>query len=539
MSNPYEFYTSPKNTQMNEPIPGRRSEMKQNLAGGYAFKASDFVTLKRWLLTGSESNAFYQKKEEMTEANVKVLERCVVTNPEKVAEEIAYASDFGISNNTPIFALVYLSKGDFASKKAFRSLFPKVVRTGSHLYQFLSYVKQIRGMGKTIHGAVKNWLSDKSAQELEYQFLKYQNRYGWSGRDVLRAIKPIPGDELEKAVYNWVAGGSGKNPLMTEFPGELARINAYEAMKRGKLTENEILILINGLRLTHEMIPANIERTKNIWNALYHKMPVGATLRNLGNLTSKDIMADIASINILEDRFSKENLKKARLHPLTLASALNVYRDGGATGRGRLTWRPVPRVEDILNGAIEVSFEILEPTDKHYFLCLDISSSMWGYSSNVANLWMKAGDVAGIMALATAKAEPNYFAGGFAHYFVELPLRKTSSYRDILNHVHLGGHRFGGTNASLAFKFATENRIKTDVFVLYTDSESWLGNHPTQALKEYRDKINPEAKAIYVTLVPYGDRITLVDPKDTKSYDIAGFSSESVKVIQMIANGDF
>jgi 60 kDa SS-A/Ro ribonucleoprotein len=56
-------------------------------------------------------------------------------------------------------------------------------------------------------------------------------------------------------------------------------------------------------------------------------------------------------------------------------------------------------------------------------------------------------------------------------------------------------------------------------------------------LLKYRKEINPDAKAIYVTLVPYGDKVTLADPKDPMSYDIAGFSSQTPKIISMIAEG--
>lgn len=186
----YEFYTKPQDTPMSSPIPGRKDEMKKNLAGGFAFKASDFTSLKRWLLTGSMSNAFYQTKEEMSEDNVNLLKRCITQNPVKVAELIFYASNKGISNHTPILALVYLSMGDFIAKKEFRELFSRIIRNASHLYEFMSYVKPLRGMGKTIHKAIRDWLENKEAKELEYQFLKYQNRYGWTGRDVLRMMKP-------------------------------------------------------------------------------------------------------------------------------------------------------------------------------------------------------------------------------------------------------------------------------------------------------------------------------------------------------------
>ncbi len=60
--------------------------------------------------------------------------------------------------------------------------------------------------------------------------------------------------------------------------------------------------------------------------------------------------------------------------------------------------------------------------------------------------------------------------------------------------------------------------------------------HPTQALAEYRQRVNPNLKAVYVTLTPYG--ITLVDPKDPLSWDLAGFDPGVPRLIQMLAIGD-
>ena len=48
--------------------------------------------------------------------------------------------------------------------------------------------------------------------------------------------------------------------------------------------------------------------------------------------------------------------------------------------------------------------------------------------------------------------------------------------------------------------------------------------------------MNPNAKAVYVTLAPYN--ITLVDPKDNNSWDLSGFDPGIPRLIQMIANGD-
>lgn len=525
-----------KEVEMQEKIPGKNQV--KNLANGYAFKANNFTALRRWLLTGSLTNSFYQSSTEMTELNINLLKECVLNNPKRTAEEILNASKTGTmaSQHTAILALVYLSMGDYLAKNEFRNIFPLIIRTASHLYEFMSYVKELRGFGQLIHNTIKNWFKDHTLKDIEYQFLKYQNRYGWTGRDVLRMIKPKPTNEKEKYLFNWIAGGSEKNPLLP-IHNKLERITVYENLKSNNLEEKQIIKLINDYNLTQEMIPANIERTPAIWEALFNKMPITATLRNLGNLTSKGIFT-IENIDILEKRFIKENIKKAYLHPITIANAYQTYSQGFGF-KGKLFWKPISRIQDILEESIQNAFETLEPTNKHFFHALDISSSMY-FNKNVSGFQLNPMEIAGIMALATLKTEKNYFIGGFSNHFIELNnLRKNTSYREIINGDHIKGINFGGTNAASAYQYAIDNKINTDVFIFWTDSESWVGNHPAQKLKEYRKKINSEVKAIYITLLPYGDFITLVDPDDNNSYDIGGFSSDTPKIINMITKGEF
>ena len=45
----------------------------------------------------------------------------------------------------------------------------------------------------------------------------------------------------------------------------------------------------------------------------------------------------------------------------------------------------------------------------------------------------------------------------------------------------------GGTDCALPMIYAKQKKLKIDVFIVYTDSETWFGKiHPTEALKQYR-----------------------------------------------------
>src|SRR6476469_3013885 len=173
----YKFFVQNKTrTPQTQPIPGREAEMIQGRSGGYMFKAGLWQTLRRCLLIGTAQSTYYAGKQELTHEFVDVLEQAIAENPERVAAEIVYASDGrAINNSAPIFALVLLSMGAAPeAKQAFQKIFPKVVRTGSHFYEWLSYTKSVRGFGKMVRAAGQRWLARENVKELAYQLLKYQ-----------------------------------------------------------------------------------------------------------------------------------------------------------------------------------------------------------------------------------------------------------------------------------------------------------------------------------------------------------------------------
>jgi 60 kDa SS-A/Ro ribonucleoprotein len=156
--------------------------------------------------------------------------------------------------------------------------------------------------------------------------------------------------------------------------------------------------------------------------------------------------------------------------------------------------------------------------------------------SPVADMGLTCCEIATTMALVTAKAEKNYAIRGFSTQFKDLDITAKDSFRSAVRKA--SNQNFGGTDASVAYDWMIQQKFKADVVCFWTDSESWANNskHPSQALKEYRKKVNPNVKAVYISLAPY--QITLVDPKDPLSWDFGGFDPGMPRIIQMLANGE-
>ncbi|HAX80127.1 MAG TPA: TROVE domain-containing protein [Cyanobacteria bacterium UBA11372] len=530
----YKFFTQKQqNTPQSQPIPGREAEMIQGRSGGWMFDAGIWKMLRRCLLIGTAKSTYYAGKQELTEDFVAVVREAVAENPTKVAEEILYASDGrSINNSAPILALVLLSMGEAPeAKKAFQEIFPQVVRTGSHFYEWLNYTKSLRGFGKVIREVGKNWLSREDVKGLAYQLLKYQQRQGFSHRDALRLFHVKPTTEDQQLLFNWVI--KGWEELPTEIPSEaLAQIWWYEWLKRNPDQTHEA---ISQGRLTHEMAAPVGKMDRQAWQLLFNQMPIGAMLRNLGSLTELGVLRADAGANLSRIEAvlnNKEHLRKGRIHPIDVLKALKTYQSGGRLGRSQKTWNPVPRIVDILETAVELSFEVVEPTGKVFMHAVDVSGSM---SSLVADMGLSCCEIATTMALVTAKAEKNYTIKGFATDFRNLDITAKDSFSSAVRKA--SNQNFGGTDASVAYDWMIKHKFKADVVCFWTDSESWAGyKHPSQALAEYRKKVNRNVKAVYVTLAPY--RISLVDPNAPLSWDLAGFDPSTPRVIQMLATGE-
>jgi 60 kDa SS-A/Ro ribonucleoprotein len=528
----YQFFARAQNTPQNQPIPDR--DMIKGASGGYMFKAGIWQSLRRCLLIGTAHSTYYADKHDLTKDFAAVLEQAIAQDPARVAQEIVYASEGrSINNSAPILALVLLSMGTTpAAKQAFQTIFPQVVRTGSHFYEWLSYTKSMRGFGKVVRQAGQAWLSQTDVKALAYQLLKYQQRQGFAHRDALRLFHVKPPTADHDALFKWVLKGWERVPA--DIPSAaMAQIWWYEWLKRHP---KDSYRAIQQGRLTHEMAAPVGQMTPKVWELLFKDMPIGALLRNLGSLTEIGVLRPDAKANlnhVAAVLTNQKHLRKGRIHPIDVLKALKTYQSGGKIGQSRKTWQPVPRIIDILEQALELSFEALEPTGQVFMHAIDVSGSMSYYS--VSSIGLTCCEIATAMALAAAKAEKNYMIRGFATDFRDLKITAKDSFSSAL--AKASNQNFGATDASIAYDWMIQHRFKADVICFWTDCESYAGRrHPSQALADYRAKVNPNAKAVYVTLVP--NQITLADPNDPHSWDLAGFDPGAPRLIQMLAKGE-
>ena len=90
--------------------------------------------------------------------------------------------------------------------------------------------------------------------------------------------------------------------------------------------------------------------------------------------------------------------------------------------------------------------------------------------------------------------------------------------------------------------YATDNKIDVDIFIIYTDSETWYGSvHPPVALKRYNKQVkkaNGKADAKVIVCGLEADSFSVADPDDPNMMDMVGFDVSAPDIIAEFAKGE-
>lgn len=555
MTAKYAQHVSPKATPQSEPVPGK--PMVANNAGGFTFAVDDWKRLDRFLILGAEGGTYYVGERALTQENAAVVIRCLKEDAIRTVNQIVAISDAGRApkNDPAIFAyaLATIHTPENLRDQMYAAL-PKICRTGTHVFQFVAAVDALRGWGAGLRKAVAAWYASKGDESLAYQVTKYQQRNGWSHRDVLRLCHAsqefTPG---QHAVLRWVKSGMegmGERTA-TRGKGDKAKTRTYPALSAELLPESiqaleslkkatsaaEVVALIERYadKAPRELIPTQYLADSKVWGALLPNMPITATLRNLGTMTRNGLLAPLsdAAKLVCERLCNVGQLRKGRVHPLSILVALKTYQQGHGVKSLGEGWTPIQQITDALTDAFYLAFDAIEPTGKRWAFGLDVSGSM---SSPISGMPISSCEAVTALALVGARTEPYSFTGLFATRFEEAPFGRNTRIDDAMRYTQ--NRNFGGTDASLLMRECLARKINVDVFCVMTDNETWAGPvHPFQALKDYRQKTGIPAKLISVGTV--ATAFTIADPSDPGMLDVVGFDTGVPAVMADFAKNGF
>ncbi|MHA1621044.1 MAG: TROVE domain-containing protein [Candidatus Heimdallarchaeaceae archaeon] len=529
-------------------IPG--TNMVQNNAGGFVFEVNPWVQLRRFLILGSEGGSYYVKEEDLTLECSEVIINLIRTNGRRVVEEIADVSKNGLAakNDPAIFCLALcFTHGNDETKMIAKTNFPDIVRTGTHLFQFCDAIKKLRGWGPAIRKTISTWYKSKNIKTLSYQMAKYRQRGGWTNRDVLRLNHVHPHDNHKlNDLFKWATGNLDLENLTEPedhltYPWCVTQLNAFEkkiqdlaknnqtieSNKLAKIAKDTAKNMIEKYGLSWEMIPS-ILLDEKIWETIFPNLPMTALIRNLGNLTSYGILSYSKESNVklaVEKITNDDILQKAKIHPISILSALKIYSQGFGKNN---QWTPIPEIQDALDDAFYKSFKFAKPIGKSILIGLDVSGSMF-YNRCLGMNHLTAAEAGAAMTMYWKHTEDmNCKVMGFQHDFVDLGFTKKETLNSALERI--GGGYFRATDCSLPMEYALENKIRVDAFVVITDNETWIGNiHPCKMLDIYRRKFGINSKLVVLATTP--TNFSIADPKDPNTLDVVGFDASVPKIL--------
>lgn len=536
------------------PTQTERADERQvkNSAGGYVYQVGAAEQMRRFLVLGSEGGTFYASQKDLTKANVDNLKALAAKDPFVYITVLEEADQQNIAprHSTVLLALAVLYAHNDAEpvRKWVKDNFTKIVRTGTHLFEFVDYVTQWRGWGRGLRSLVASWYKGLESDDLAYQVVKYRQRGGWSHRDLLRKSHPQGVSPEQARVLDYVAHGT------LHFDVDINSLDE-EVISQFEAVKHETLEPVNATALSWEMLPTESLTDPATWDALIAtrgRLPYTAMLRNLGRMTSIGVFNRKGGGTTTKDVVARlsdpEYVKRARVHPFNILTALKTYSSGGGF-RGSLTWTPNQAIVDALDAAFYASFGNVESTGKRINIALDVSGSMGAALMN-SNVTAREGSVA--MAMATLAADPDTTdtiaftsggwtapgrgAGWFRGGITELGLSPRRRMDDIVRETR--GLPFGGTDCALPIVWAMAQKKVYDAFLVFTDNETWAGNvQPMDALRTYRAQVNREARLIVVGMTSTG--FSIADPEDQGSLDVVGFNSSAPSLISNFIAGKF
>src|SRR5690606_32048157 len=147
-----------------------------------------------------------------------------------------------------------------------------------------------RGWGRSLKRAVGNWYLEKDADKLALQLTKYQQRNGWSHRDLLRLAHPVPQNEVQQSLFKYTTNREKWVNDSNELPKLIEGVERVKQEKNPKVVAQ----LVREYNLVREHLPTEVLNSVDVWEALLENMPMTAMVRNLGNMSKVGLLKPLS-----------------------------------------------------------------------------------------------------------------------------------------------------------------------------------------------------------------------------------------------------
>ena len=558
----------------------------------YKLALKDYIL--RILVLGTRVNKYDQRTKKLTPEDMAyVQEQIQAGHGEEILEVVkeAYESSRAPKFDYTFQILAMLCRVEDVELKTKSLRVLEIFRTISHIYSWKNSHAIIpnpttgeksKGFGRAVKRELNKWILayKEKPLDLAYQITKYQAREGWSFKNMLECIhtstntgddrvfaesskstvkrkNPHPNNlppteidlVLRYAVNGFEAMDSLSKKLQQTSPVH-AYLKAVHEAKHATAEQKETLVeLVYTHKLTREQVPTWALADTEVLSALLVNkkktritMPLTALLRNIGNMTSRDVYDDYAILDMVcKHLVDPQTIKFSRIHPVAVLTAWFVYKSGSGN-KGNNTWTPHLQLLTALEEMFYLSFKNVEPTGKRICFLIDCSGSM---GSNSLCEGVTNAEAAALLAMIFARSEtdgkdsPDHSfylftskgvrGGGTGLTDVADVIDAQASFDNVLTAVQRSN--WGTTDISMGILEALRYKRKYDAFVVITDNDVNSGIKPSEAMKQYRAGMKmPQTKLVVVAT--QGSDYTIADPADPFMMDMCGFDSHGPKILQ-------
>jgi 60 kDa SS-A/Ro ribonucleoprotein len=536
-------------TPQGRPLPGREQDQVRNAAGGYVFRKDDWNRVEDFLILGVSGGTYYVSEDKLAADNLGWLEAAVTEDGPRLVQLIHVIATSrpprAVKPRPCIFALALAyARGSADTRQAVKILFSDIVRTTDHLSMFLGYYKNLRAQpgrggtgtklvsGRALRTALSSWF-EGDLDGVAIKALKGQQRKTPQGedmrlRDVIRLAHPSGSTDGHKALIRWLAGRDPENEAREAVPV----LDMY-LQAQALTTERQAAAFIAEHRqFPWEFVPSRL-RTREVWEVLAPRIGMTALIRNLALMTRLGVLTPLSpGTQLVAARLvNQAALAKARVHPADIWLAMRVYQSGRSQPSPRAdvqTWTPVPAIMAALSDAFELSFLSAEPSGKKLLIAVDSSGSMMMHVYASGSLLGSAFQCGLTMAAILNRIEgDNAYVICVDTAMHPSEVTRQTKLGDIARMRHVGG---GGTDLSIPYTWAAQQKLEADGFVILSDQETWAGRqHCVQAYAQYMRTMNRVPRNVAVAMCPAG--YSVADPGDENTLQVAGLDASLPRLI--------
>jgi 60 kDa SS-A/Ro ribonucleoprotein len=359
----------------------------------------------------------------------------------------------------------------------------------------------------------------------------------------LHVTKAAPAQPNVEGGWSGNGNGNGEDKKVFEEPLVATARFLKALLELAKTGEKKdavtaVTIMEKNKKIQREHLPTELLNTPQIWNTLLIGMGMTALVRNLGKLSQVGV-ASSRSQDIIKMLTDPKAVKESKVHPLQILIGMKTYSQGKGD-LGSMTWVPNSYITVALSTTFRQAFGNITPTGKRFMIGLDVSGSMGVcMCAGAKNITPREGSVAMAMMTLHAEGAQNVHIYGFSNTFYNFngKIRPEMTIQDAIKATDV---RFGSTDCALpmteALKMYMSSGVGIDVFCVYTDNETYAPNmHPQVALEQYRKTTGIDAKLIVIGMV--ANQLTIADPNDKNTLNLAGFDTSTPELISMFARG--